>query len=144
MSDNKVSNLSLKTLLVPSKDVTIEYPGMPDFKVKLCYLSRDTLVQIRKKATTQKRVKGEMVEEVNDEIFLELYVKAVVKGWEGFKFKYLSLLAPVNLDQLNADDSLAFSEDNALFLMKNSSEFDSWVGAQVSDLANFQNNKSSN
>lgn len=144
MSDNKVSNLSLKSLLVPSKSVTVEYPGMPDFKVSLSFLSRDTLIQLRKKATTQKRVKGEMVEEVNDEIFLELYVKAVVKGWEGFKFKYLSLLAPVDLAQVNLEDSLAYSEDNALFLMKNSSEFDSWIGAQVSDLSNFQSNKSSN
>lgn len=143
MSDVKVSNnLSLKTLLVPSKDVIEEYPGMPGFKVKLSYSSRDTLIQLRKKATTQKRVKGELVEEVNDDLFLELYVKSAIKGWEGLKLKYLSLLAPVNLEGLDMEDTLAYNEENALFLMKNSTDFDSWVGSVVNDLANFQSSKS--
>lgn len=143
MSDVKVSSLSLKTLLVPSKDVTEEYPGMPGFKVKLSYLSRDTLIQLRKKATTQKRVKGELVEEINDELFLDLYVKAAIKGWEGLKLKYLSLLAPVDLEGHDMENALAYSEENALFLMKNSTDFDSWVGSVINDLANFQSSKSS-
>lgn len=143
MSDNKVSTLSLKTLLVPSKDVEVEYPGMPGFSVKLSFLSRDTLIKLRKQSTTQKRVKGELVEEVNDELFLELYAKAIIKGWKGFKLKYVSLLAPVDLSGQDMESELAYTEENALFLMKNSSEFDSWVGSQVSDLSNFQTTKSS-
>ena len=46
-----MSSLSLKTLLVPSKSLEVEYPGMPDFKVQVAFLSRETLQTIRKKAT---------------------------------------------------------------------------------------------
>ena len=45
------SQLSLKTMLVPSKEVTVEYPGMPGFEVSVSFLSRETLQNIRKKAT---------------------------------------------------------------------------------------------
>ncbi len=45
--------ISLKSLLVPSKTVDAEYPGLPGFVVSLSFLSRETLISIRKKATKQ-------------------------------------------------------------------------------------------
>ncbi len=35
---------------------------------------------------------------------------------------------------------LEFSDDNALVMMKNSNEFDTWVSEMVGDLSNFTNN----
>ena len=132
-------SLSLKSLLVPSKSVDAEFPGFPGFVVQLSFLSRETLVSIRKKATKTTFKNRQPTEELNDELFLQLYVQACIKNWKGFKLAYLEQLAPVDLSaQKDMEAELEYSEDNALFLMKSSSNFDSWVSEQVTDLSNFQ------
>lgn len=137
-----MSTLSLKNLLVPSKAVEVEYPGMPGFKIDLAFLSRETLVSIRKKSTKVSFKNRQPVEDFNDELFLQLYVENAVKGWSGLKLKYLEQLAPVDLSGQDLEDELAFTTENALYLMKNSSDFDAFVSEQVSDLANFSKNSS--
>lgn len=136
-----VSTISLKTLLVPSKTTTIEYPGMDGFEVDLCFLSRESLVTIRKKATKTSFKNRQPIEELNDDLFLEMYVKATVKGWKGLKISYLEQLAPIDTTGLDAEDTLDFSEENALFLMKNSTNFDSFVSETITDLARFSKTK---
>ena len=42
---------------------------------------------------------------------------------------------------LDADDELIHTQENAELLMRNSSDFDSWVTETVSDLENFTGNK---
>ena len=134
-------SISLKTLLVPSKSLEVEYPGMPDFKIQVAFLSRETLQSIRKKSTKTSFKNRQPVEELNDELFLELYVKSAIKGWSGLKLKYLEQLAPVDLTGQDADAELEYSEENALYLMKNSTNFDSFVSEQVTDLGNFSASK---
>jgi hypothetical protein len=132
------TSLSLKSLLVPSKTVEVEFPGFNGFKVNLSFLSRETLVAIRKKATKITFKNRQPTEELNDDLFLELYVQASIKGWSGFKLAFLEQLAPVDLTKQDLNAELEFTEENALFLMKSSSNFDSWVSEQVTDLGNFQ------
>jgi hypothetical protein len=136
-----VSNISLKTLLVPSKSVTVEYPGMPGFTIDVCFLSRETLQSIRKKATKTSFKNRQPVEELNDDLFLELYVKASIKGWKGFKLTYLEQLAPVDVSGEKSDAELDYSDENALMLMKASTNFDAFISEQVTDLGNFSKNK---
>ena len=140
MSIDKVSvtSLSLKSLLVPSKQVEVEFPGFAGFKVQLNFLSRETLVGIRKKATKITFKNRQPTEELNDDLFLQLYVAASIKGWSGFKLTYLEQLAPVDLKGQDMEAELEFSDENALFLMKSSSNFDSWISDQVTELGNFQ------
>jgi hypothetical protein len=134
-------SLTLKNLLVPSKALEVEYPGMPDFKIQVAFLSRETLQTIRKKSTKTSFKNRQPIEELNDELFLELYVKSAIKGWNGLKLKYLEQLAPVDLSGQDAEAELEYSEENALYLMKNSTNFDSFISEQVTDLGNFSTNK---
>jgi len=136
-----VSNLSLKTLLVPSKTVQVEYPGMPGFMVDVCFLSRETLQNIRKKATKTSFKNRQPIEELNDELFLELYVKASIKGWSGLTLKYLEQLAPVDVGSEDLETELEYTEENALYLMKASTNFDAFISEQVTDLGNFSKSK---
>jgi len=136
-----MSTFSLKTLLVPSKPLEVEYPGMPDFKIQIAFLSRETLQTIRKKSTKTVFKNRQPVEEMNDDLFLELYVKASIKGWTGLKLKYLEQLAPVDLSGQDADAELEYNEENALQLMKSSSNFDAFISEQVTDLGNFSTSK---
>lgn len=130
-------------MLVPSKTVQVEYPGMPGFVVDVCFLSRETLQNIRKKATKTTFKNRQPLEELNDELFLELYVKASIKGWSGLTLKYLEQLAPVDVGSEDLETELEYSEENALYLMKASSNFDAFISEQVTDLGNFSKSKPS-
>lgn len=132
------STVSLKSLLVPTKEVSVEFPGLEGFKLSLCFLSREELLKIRKKATRTEYKNRQPVETLNDELFLSLYVDGCIKGWEGLKFSYLENLAPVDISGQKPDDCLAYSRENALFLMRSSANFDSFVSETVTELANFQ------
>ena len=132
------TSISLKALLVPSKTIDVEYPGLPGFTVTVSFLSRETLINVRKKSTKTSFKNRQPVEELNDEIFLQLYVKEAVRGWKGLKLSYLEQLAPVDLTGQDADAELEFNEENALFLMKNSANFDAFISETVTDLGNFQ------
>lgn len=138
-----INTLSLKTLLVPSKSVQVEYPGMPGFMIDLAFLSRETLLSIRKKSTKTSFKNRQASEEFNEDLFLQLYVENAVKGWSGFKLTYLEQLAPVDLKEQDMGADLGYSAENALYLMKNSSNFDAFISEQVTDLGNFSTTSSS-
>lgn len=132
---------SIKSLLVPSKEVEIDYPGLDGFKVTIAFLGRETLQNIRKKAIKSTFTRGKLVEEVDDDLFLKLYVDASIKGWKGFKLAYLEQLAPVELGNANPEDLIDYNQDEALALMKSSPAFDTFISEQVTDLGNFSKNK---
>ena len=137
------TTFTLKSLLVPSKNISVDFPGFDGFTVDLAFLSRETITNIRKKSTKVTFKNRQPVDEINDDLFLQLYVQASVRGWKGFKLKYLSLLAPVDLTGQDPEAELEYTEENALFLMKSSSAFDSWISEQVTDLGNFQSSTDS-
>ena len=135
--------VSLASLMTPSKTVTIDFPGYPGMTVDLCYLAREELVKLRKKCVTTKfSKKTRQPEEILDEdTFLIEYCKGVIKGWSGLKYRYLEELLLVDVSAFDPNDELAFTQDNAELLMKNSTDFDTWVTEAVSDLENFTGNK---
>ena len=136
MSD---SPISLASLMTPSKTVSIDFPGFNGCKVELCYLGREELLKLRKKCVTTKfDKKTRQPEEVLDEDkFLVEYCKAVIKGWTGLKYRYLEELLLVDIGDLDPEDNLPYTQDNAELLMKNSTSFDTWVTDTVGDLENF-------
>lgn len=131
--------MDLKSLLLPEKVVTFDFPGCKDFKVDLAFLSKESNQKLWKKC--QRPVFDHKTRKANDEfdedMFLELYTAAVVKGWKGFKYKYLKDLVLVEIPDGSEDKELDYSETNALTLIKSSSIFDNWVGEVISDISNF-------
>ena len=135
--------ISLASLMTPSKTVTIDYPGYKGMSIDLCYLAREELMKLRKKTITTKFDKRtrQPTETLDEERFLTEYTKAVIKGWAGFKYSYLEELLLVDVSSLNAEDTLAFTQENAELLMRNSTDFDTWVTETVGDLENFTGTK---
>lgn len=132
-------SVSLSSLITPSKTVDIKFPGYTGFTVKLCHLSRDELIKLRKKCVATKyNKKTHQPEEVLDEdTFLTEYCNSIIKGWKGLQFRYLEELLLVDTEGLDPDGELEYSQENAETLMKNSSVFDTWVTETVGDLENF-------
>jgi hypothetical protein len=128
---------SIKTLIVPNKTVEAEFPGLMGFKLKLCFLSRETLTTIRKKSTKTVFKNRQMTEDFDEDLFLQLYVQNTIKGWTGLTLAHLSTLLPIELGDQDPQTLVDFTDDNALSLMKNSSNFDSFITEQVTDLGNF-------
>lgn len=140
MSDTPIS---LASLMTPSKTVGIDFPGYSGMSVELTYLAREELVKLRKRCLTTKfnKKSRQPEEELDEDKFLTEYVRAVVKGWTGLKYRYLEELLLVDIGDLDPDDQLAYTQENAELLMKNSTDFDTWVTETVGDLENFTGNK---
>jgi hypothetical protein len=139
----KTAPVSLATLMTPSKTVSIDFPDMEGFTVDLCYLAREELLKLRSKCLKQKfNKKTRAFEETLDEdTFLIEYVDAVIKNWVGLKYDYLRQLILIETKGLDLETELPFTKENAELLMKNSSDFDTWVTESVGDLENFTKNK---
>ena len=134
--------LSLKSLMTPMKPVEFDYPGCEGFKVSLCYLAREELVKLRTRCVSNvfnRKTRG-YEEQMDDEKFLKEYTKAVIKGWTGLKLGYLKHLLLVGEIE-NDEQTLPFTQENVETLMKNSTDFDTWVTEQVGDLENFTTSK---
>jgi len=127
----------------PSKTVSIDFPGFSGFSVQLTYLAREELLKLRKKCLTTKFNKKthQPEEQLDEDAFLVEYVGAVIKGWSGLKYRYLEELLLVDTSELDPEDTLPFTRENAELLMRNSSSFDSWVTETVGDLENFTGRK---
>ena len=131
---------NLSDLLTPSKVANLEFPGYDGFKIKVTYLAREELLKLRKKSVSTKinRRTRQPEEELNEEVFLKEYTKAVIKGWSGLKMKYLVQLIPVDEDKIaDMEKELPYTLENAQIMMENSNDFDAWLTEVVGDLANF-------
>lgn len=147
MPESKTTDIkpqvSLKSLMTPSKTVTIEYPRFDGMTVDLCYLAREELVKLRKRCLSTKwdKKSHQPIEEFDEDKFIVEYCKAVIKGWKGLKYKYLEELLLVDISSLDPEDELPFTADNSELLMKNANDFDTWVTETVGDLENFTKSK---
>ena len=112
---------------------------MKAFAIDLNYLSREELVKLRNKCLKQKFNKKTRAFEdsLDEELFLTEYVQSIIKGWKGLKYKYLEEFLLVDVGQLNPEDELDYTQENAELLMRNSGDFDQWVTDTVGDLENF-------
>ena len=145
MDENKVKKqpVSLKSLLTPSKTVGIAFPGMEGFEIRLTYLAREELLKLRNRSVKQvlnKRTRA-YEEQLDNDKFLEEYSKAVIKGWSGLKYSYLEELLLVDTSEVDPNDELEYTQENAEILLKNSGDFDTWVSDQLGDLENFTKSK---
>ena len=97
--------MGLANLIIESKTIESEYPGKDGMVIKLAHLTREELKRIRKKATTQKfsRVTKQPEEEVDNDLFQDLWVKSVLLGWSGFKYKYLESMIPIDTSAVSAE-----------------------------------------
>ena len=139
----KKPEVSLASLMTPSKTVSIDFAGYTGMTINLCYLAREELIKLRKKCLTTKfnRSTHQPEENLDDDKFLTEYCKAVIKGWEGLKFSYLEEFLLVDVSDYDSDDNLPHTQDNAELLMRNSNDFDTWVTDVVGDLENFTGSK---
>lgn len=132
--------MDLKKLMVDTKAVWIDFPGLKGFEVEIANLSRKELNGLRKKCTTTKfdRKSRQAVETLDEEKFVTEFSRSVIKNWKGLTLEHLETLLLVDIDGQDPKKELEFTVDNAETLVSSSTEFDTWLNEVVFDLDNFR------
>lgn len=126
--------------MVDSKSAWVDYPGFEGFRVEIATLPRQELIKLRKSCMVDKfdRKKHEKISELDEPKFIKRFTAATVKGWEGLKYEYLEQIIPVDISGVDSNDVLPFSAEDAVLLVKESTDFDNWLNEAVFDLDNFR------
>lgn len=132
--------MNLSELMVDTKTVWTSYPSYDGFEVEIVALARPELTSLRKKCVITKFDKKtrQPVESLDEDKFIELFTKATIKNWKGFKLKYLEDFMLVDLSKVDGETELPYTEENAKLLITNSSEFDTWINEMVFSLETFR------
>ncbi len=132
--------MELKKLMVDSKAVWIDFPGLSGFSVEVANLSRKELTALRKRCTTQKfdRKTRQLVENLDEDKFVIEFAEASIKNWKGLTVEHLETLLLINTDGQEPGTEVEYSKENSEVLVTNSAEFDTWLNEVVFDLDNFR------
>lgn len=133
----------IKKLMINEKVVSVEFPDTDGFFVDVCYLSKEKLLKLRNqsmKISWNKRTR-QREEEVDSDKFLELYSEAIIKGWKGLTVKVLAELLPIDMTDSDPDEEIAYSKDEAFFLLKNSTIFDQFINDTLNNFSVFEDER---
>ena len=132
--------MDLKKLMVDTKAVWVDFPGLPGFSVEVANLSRKELNGLRKRCTGQKfdRKTRAVVETLDEDKFVTEFSLGTVKNWKGLTLDHLSSLLLIDTDNQDLSKELEYTADNAETLVSSSTEFDTWLNEVVFDLDNFR------
>ena len=132
--------MELKKLMVDTKSVWIDFPGLSGFSVEVANLSRKELTGLRKRCTAQKfdRKTRQLLETLDEDKFVTEFAEASVKNWKGLTVEHLETLLLIDTDGQDPAAEVEYSKENAEVLVTNSSEFDTWLNEVVFDLENFR------
>ena len=135
--------MDLRELMVDSKSVWVDFPGMPGFSVEVANLSKQELNKLRKSCVTQKfdRKTRTVAETLDEERFVERFTEKTVKNWKGLTLDYLQNLLLIDTEGKDMREELEYSQANAVALVTNSVEFDEWLNEVVFDLENFRSGR---
>ena len=132
--------MELKKLMVDTKAVWIDFPGLSGFSVEVANLSRKELTGLRKRCTAQKfdRKTRQLIETLDEDKFVTEFAEASVKNWKGLTVEHLETLILIDTEGQDPSSEVEYSKENAEVLVTNSSEFDTWLNEVVFDLENFR------
>lgn len=133
----------IKSMLVKETSTWVEFPDIDGFEVNLRYITREDLLKIRNASLTYKFNKRtrQKEEEVDSNKFIEHYAEKAIAGWRGLKIKHLPQLLPADVTGLNGNETIDYSEEEAVELLKNSTIFDQFVSDTLNDFEQFSRNK---
>lgn len=130
-------------MLVKETSTWVEYPDIDGFEVNLRYITREDLLKIRNSSLTYKFNKRtrQKEEEVDSAKFIELYAEKAIAGWRGLKIKHLPLLVPVDITGMNPNETVEYTPEDAVEMLKNSTTFDQFVSDTLNDFEQFSRKK---
>ena len=132
--------MDLKKLMVDTKNVWVDFPGLEGFSVEVANLSRKELNGLRKRCISTKfdRKTRQAVEDLDEDKFVVEFANAVIKNWKGLTLEHLETILLVDIEGQDPNKELEYTSDNAETLVSSSTEFDTWLNEVAFDLDNFR------
>ena len=129
----------ISSLMATETVVDVEFPDVDGFIISLVYLTREDLMKIRNASLSFKFNKRtrQREEEIDNDKFLAEYTRRAVKGWKGLKVKHLPNLLPVDISTMDGEESLEYSEEEAIDLITNSTVFDQFITDTMNEFEQF-------
>lgn len=136
-------NIDIKSMMKASQAVTMEVPGYEDFTVEVTYLGKNEMQKIREKCLKKKLNKKtrQMEDDLDIDLFQDIYAKKVLTGWSGLTIKTLASLILIEPPQgAESDSEVEYTPENAATLMVNSAYIDRFIADMLEDVENFAGN----
>lgn len=132
--------LPISALTVETKSVEVDFPGIPGFKVKLNAVTREVSRKITKVSTVAKFEVGSRVptNTIDEEVFTTEFARAAIAGWSGLTLEGLSNLLILGDITGRELEEVEYSEANAIYLLKHSNIFESFVNGVVFNVQSFR------
>jgi hypothetical protein len=133
----------IKNLIAKETTAWVAFPDIDGFEVNIRYLTREDLMKVRNASLTFKFNKRtrQREEEIDNDKFLEHYAEKSIVGWKGLKAKHLPVLVPVDISDMDPNEDVDYTEDDAIELLKNSSIFDQFITDCMNDFEQFSKKK---
>lgn len=133
--------INLKDIAIETRQIEVAYPGMPNFKVKLNFVSRKATRKMVEDSMVDKWENGMLTKRQDDDKFLEVFVTRTIAGWSGLTIGDVEKIMLIETDN-DPETPVEFSIDNAMMLVRHSPSFDSWINETVFQLDTFRSHKS--
>lgn len=138
MEERYMKNLSIAKLAVSTRKAQFKYKD--SFEVELCYISKGKLEEIRKDCQVMKidEATGISYPELDGDKFQERYAESIITGWKGLTGNILAGMLLIDEEELDLEEEIDYSPENALYLIRNCSRFDAWLRGKLDSLDNFR------
>lgn len=134
--------INLKSIAVNTKEVDVEYPGIPGFVLTVRHISRPKSKEILTGAQKSVLVNGRAIQELDQDKFNHDFINAALVKWKGLTIGALDQLMLINTEGLDPADPVEYNIDNAMTLMSNSQAFEDFINTTVFSLDQFRTYKS--
>ena len=126
----------LNNLKINQKSIKVSFPRYKNFKLDMCYLPREELSNIREKNVTfsYSRTTRQKEESVDTDKFMDEYIKKALVGWSGLTFEIVKSLVPIEVAEEDLAKDVPYTHEDAMWLVKNSNEFDSFISDTMSQV----------
>ena len=111
--------MELKKLMVDTKSIWIDFPGLENFQIEVSNLSRKELTGLRKRCTSNKfdRKSRQIVENLDEDKFVKEFAKATIQNWKGLTIAHLETLLLIDTDNQDPAAEVEYSEENGEILV---------------------------
>lgn len=132
--------ISIKNIKLTTKEIELCYPTIPEFKVKIGYLSNELTRKLLNQSNVVRidEATGVSFEETDNEKFSKLFCKHAILGWEGLTIERLSSILLIDTEGQDLEAEVEFSEENAYDLYIGSTHFSKWVTTAAKSLTQFR------
>jgi hypothetical protein len=83
----------------------------------------------------------QIMEDLDEDKFVEEFTKSTVKNWKGLTIEHLETLVLIDTNNQDMSKEVEYSQENAEVLVSSSTEFDTWLNEVVFDLDNFRSRR---